>query len=151
MPGSELIGKCVRDLNLRSEGANLLAVERMRDRRRTLLQPTHSFHPEAGDILLLDVIMDQEACNALIEKFGVEELPLSLKNAYFADLSQDIGMTEAIIPAESSLVGKTVRDSRLRTAFSESSVKGHPAWRWPSFSRLRRYLACSSPTPPPQC
>lgn len=114
LAGSDLIGKNLFELNLREEGVNLLAVERIRDRRRTLLRPTRSFCPEEGDILFLDVTMNREASAELIAKHGVEDLPLAPENAYFTDLSQEIGMSEAIVPVESPLVGRTVRDSRLR-------------------------------------
>lgn len=114
LPGSDLIGKYLVDLGLRDEGVNLLAVERVQDRRRTLLSPSRSFCPEAGDILLLDVFLDEGSCIALIKKHGVEELPLDPENSYFTDHTQDIGMSEAIIPVESNLVGRSVRDSRIR-------------------------------------
>jgi di/tricarboxylate transporter len=115
MPGSDLIGKCLAELHLRDEGVNLLAVERVRERRRSLLRPTRTFCPEVGDILFLDVVLDPEACADLIRKHGVEELPLDPENSYFTDLSQDIGMSEAIIPVDSSLVGRSVGDSRIRS------------------------------------
>jgi di/tricarboxylate transporter len=113
-PGSDLIGRSLADLGLRDSGVNLLAVERLTDRRRSLLRPTRSFCPEVGDILFLDVALDPQTCSELIAKHGVEELPLDPENRYFTDLSQDIGMSEAILPADSSLVGRTVRDSRIR-------------------------------------
>jgi di/tricarboxylate transporter len=115
--GSRLIGKSLADLNLRNSGVNVLAVERMVDRRRSLLRPTRSYCPEAGDILFLDVTLDEQTSAELIRKHEVEELPLDPENQYFTDLSQDIGMSEAIIPADSSLVGRTVRDSRIRAEF----------------------------------
>lgn len=115
LPGSNLIGKSLADLGLRSEGVNLLAVEREMDRRPTLIRPSRSYSPKAGDILLMDVTLDQTTCMALIDKHGIEELPLNPENSYFTDLSQDIGMSEAIIPMDSNLVGRTVRDSRIRT------------------------------------
>ncbi len=115
MPGSDLIGKRLAELHLRDEGVNLLAVERVRERRRSLLRPTRTFCPEVGDILFLDVVLDPEACADLIRKHGVEELPLDPENSYFTDLSQDIGMSEAIIPVDSSLVGRSVGDSRIRS------------------------------------
>jgi di/tricarboxylate transporter len=114
MPGSDLIGKSLADLRLRNEGVNLLAVERMGERRRMLLRPTRTFCPEAGDILFLDVIMDAENLADLICKHGVEELPLDPEHTYFTDHSQDIGMSEAIIPVDSNLVGRTIHDSRIR-------------------------------------
>jgi di/tricarboxylate transporter len=114
LPGSNLIGKTLEELDLRHSGVNLLAVERVRDRRRTLLRPGRTFCPQADDVMFLDVTLDKETCAELIRKCGVEELPLDPENAYFRDLSQDLGMSEAIIPADSGLVGRTIRDSRLR-------------------------------------
>lgn len=114
LPESGLIGRSLEELDMRHKGVNLLAVERTRDRRRSLLCPGRSFCPEAGDILFLDVIMDQESSSEMIRRNGVEELPLDPENRYFRDLSQDIGMSEAMVPADSSLVGRTIRDTRLR-------------------------------------
>jgi di/tricarboxylate transporter len=114
LPESGLVGRSLEELDLRHKGVNLLAVERVRDRKRTLLRPGHSFCPEPGDILFLDVLMDEEASSESIRRNGVEELPLDPENRYFKDLSQDIGMSEAMIPADSSLVGRSIRDTRLR-------------------------------------
>ncbi len=114
LPGSDLIGRCLEELSLRDQGVNLLAVERAGERRRTLLRPSRAFCVEAGDIMFLDVALGEQATAELIRKHGVEELPLDPENRYFTDLSQDIGMSEAILPADSGLVGRTVRDSRIR-------------------------------------
>lgn len=114
LPESGLIGRSLEELDLRHKGVNLLAVERVQDRRRTLLCPGRSFCPEAGDILFMDVLMDEEASSEAIRRNGVEELPLDPENRYFKDLSQDIGMSEAIIPADSGLVGRTIRNALLR-------------------------------------
>ena len=114
LPESGLIGRSLEELDLRHKGVNLLAVERVRDRKRSLLCPGSSFCPAEGDILFLDVVIDAETSAELIRKHNVEELPLDPENRYFRDLSQDIGMSEAIIPVDSSLVGRTIRDTRLR-------------------------------------
>ncbi len=113
-PGSPLIGKSLGELNLRGTGVNLLAAERIQERKKALVCPDQNFCPAPGDILFLDVDMDPAASSALVKKYEVEDLPLDPDNAYFTDLSQDIGMSEAIIPADSGLIGKTVRDSRIR-------------------------------------
>ncbi len=113
-PGSPLIGRSLAELNLRGTGVNLLAVERIQERRKALLSPDQNFCPASGDILFLDVDMDPAESSALIQKYDLEDLPLDPENAYFTDLSQNIGMSEAIIPADSGLLGKTVRDSRIR-------------------------------------
>jgi di/tricarboxylate transporter len=114
LPGSCLIGKSLAELNLREEGINLLAVERVNERRSALFRPTRSYSPDAGDILFLDVAADEKNRAGLIGTYGVETLPLDPENTFFTDHSQDIGMSEAIIPADSSLVGGTLSDSQLR-------------------------------------
>ncbi len=114
MPESRLAGETLETLALRGSGVNLLAVERVRDRRRTLLQPNRSFRPRAGDVLFLDVAPGGEEFSALAQDFGVEELPLDPDSLHFDDLSQDIGMTEAVVTADSNLVGRSIRDSRIR-------------------------------------
>lgn len=113
-PGSSLIGKSIGDLNLRGTGVNLLAAERILDRRKSLVRPDRNFCPESGDILFLDVEMDPVTSSELIKKYELEDLALDPDHVYFTDLSQEIGMSEAIIPVDSGLLGKTVRDSRIR-------------------------------------
>jgi di/tricarboxylate transporter len=44
-------------------------------------------------------------------------LPLAGGGRYFTDRSQDIGMVEVIVPAESKLVGQTVLDARMRSEY----------------------------------
>ncbi len=53
-------------------------------------------------------------------ELGLEALPLS--GAYFSDRSQDIGMAEVMVAADSELVGKTVVDARLRTRFGLTAI-----------------------------
>jgi di/tricarboxylate transporter len=113
-PGSPLIGKTLGELNLRGTGANMLAAERIHESKKTLVSPSSNFSPEQGDILFVDVDMDPVKSSELMDRYGLEDLPLDPENVYFTDLSQDIGMSEAIIPADSGLLGKTVRDSRIR-------------------------------------
>jgi len=113
-PGSPLIGKTLGELNLRGTGANMLAAERIQERKKTLVSPSVNFSPEPGDILFVDVDMDPVKSSELMDRYGLEDLPLDPENVYFTDLSQDIGMSEAMIPADSVLLGKTVRDSRIR-------------------------------------
>jgi di/tricarboxylate transporter len=92
-----------------TSGATIVAIER----GRSLLQPTPRTELLAGDILLVDFpAADAADARALVQKLALEELPLS--GAYFTDRSQEIGMAEAILPADSDLVGRTVGESRLR-------------------------------------
>jgi di/tricarboxylate transporter len=113
---SPLIGKPLLDLPLRSFGANLLAIERTRGFSTELLRPAGRSELQADDTLLLDVPAPDIRIEALCERFAVEPLPLE-GGGYFNDLSQDIGMVEVILPADSDLVGQTVLQARVRAAF----------------------------------
>ena len=123
---SPLVGKTLEDLNLReSSGANIVAVERNRKFSREILRPTAKMELQADDILLIDLFAPHGNIEALRQQFALEALPLS--GAYFTDRSQEIGMAEVIVPADSDLVGKTVRRSQvphpLRTDRDRSAAR----------------------------
>jgi di/tricarboxylate transporter len=108
--GSSLIGKSLGELGLRrSTGANLIAVEHS----GKLIQPSSSTELYAGDILFIDLRDRSANVEELLQEYSLEALPLT--GTYFSDLSQEIGMAEVILPASSSLVGKTVEEVDLRT------------------------------------
>src|SRR5262249_9443743 len=65
-----------------------------------------------GDILLIDLFAQGVQVEALLRQYALELLPLS--GAYFTDRSQEIGMAEVIVPADSGLVGETVGQARVR-------------------------------------
>jgi di/tricarboxylate transporter len=115
--GSLLIGKTLGELGLRSKtGANLIAVERS----GKLLQPNVNTELSAGDILFVDLRSPDANIEELLQKYSLEALPLT--GAYFSDLSQEIGMAEVILPATSSVVGKTVAEVDLRSSFGLTLV-----------------------------
>jgi di/tricarboxylate transporter len=106
---SPLAGKTLEELRLRNtSGANLVAIER----NRTLIQPTAKSELRAGDILLVDLFAPDADVETLRQQYALEAMPLS--GVYFTDRSQEIGMAEVIVPADSDLVGKTVADARFR-------------------------------------
>ena len=108
-PQSLLVGKTLEDLRLRkTHGASLVAIERS----GVLIQPTAKTELLANDILLVDLFAESSDVESLRQEFGLHELPLS--GAYFTDRSQEIGMTEVILPADSALVGQTVASTRFR-------------------------------------
>jgi di/tricarboxylate transporter len=116
MDGSPLVGKTLGEQNLRgSSGANVIAVERTRRSSRELIQPTATTELHAGDVLLIDLFAPKFDVAALQRQFSLEEVPLS--GAYFTDRSQEIGMAEVIVPANSELVGKTVVGAEFRTRY----------------------------------
>lgn len=111
-PTSDLVGKRLEDVLMRRNGANLLAIERARS--MNVLRPTGRTELLAGDVLLLDVRTEPEAVAGLLKEYGVEPLSLRGTARYLTDGSQDLGMVEAIVPADSSLIGQTVLQARVR-------------------------------------
>ena len=116
LDGSPLAGKSLNNLNLRgTSGANIVAIERSRKYSGEILWPTAKTELQAGDVLLIDLSASSTDFEALRKQYLLEELPLS--GAYFSDRSQEIGMAEVIVPANSELVGTTLVDVEFRTRF----------------------------------
>ncbi|MDN3279362.1 SLC13 family permease [Frankia sp. RB7] len=116
-PGSPLIGKRLDELPLRSAGVNLLAIERGAGLAASVLRPTAQTELQAGDVLLADVHTSKEGINELWDSLKLEPRLLGELGNYFADHSQEIGAAEVILPAESALVGQTVREARIRSEY----------------------------------
>jgi di/tricarboxylate transporter len=110
--GSPLAGQTLDALGFRKTcGMHVLAIER----RSRLLQPTAKTVLQHDDILFLDLFGTHFDAQALQEKYAVELLPLS--GHYFTDRTQEIGMAELIVTADSELVGTTVTDARFRSKY----------------------------------
>ena len=114
---SPLVGKRLDELPLRSAGVNLLAIERGTGFAAKMLRPTARTELQAGDVLLADVHTSNEGTNALWHSLKLEPLPLSGASNYFVDLAQEIGAAEVILPAESRLIGQTVREAAVRSEY----------------------------------
>jgi di/tricarboxylate transporter len=114
---SPLIGKSLSELRLRkTHGASLLVVER----EGKLIQPEPSTELQAGDVLFIDLFAPDADVSALRYQYALEELPLS--GAYFTDLSQEVGMAEVIVPANSELIGNTVTGADLRSRHGLTAI-----------------------------
>lgn len=113
--GSSLVGKRLDELSLRSAGVNLLAIERGTGFAAKVIPPTAQTELQAGDVLLADVHISNDGANRLWQSLNLEPLPLGEIGNYFTDRSQDIGTAEVILPAESALIGQTVREARIRS------------------------------------
>lgn len=114
MSESPLVGKTLRELDLRhTSGARIVAIERLRRFSREVIGPSANTELQADDILLLDLVGMDLSPETLRQKYGFEELPLS--GDYFTDRSQEIGMAEVMLGANSDLAGKTVVEAQLRT------------------------------------
>jgi di/tricarboxylate transporter len=118
---SPLVGRMVGELKWRETvGANLVAIERKRGRSLDLVQPTAKTELRADDILLIDLFKPDYDIDALLEKTALERMPLS--GAYFTDRSQEIGMVEVILPANSELIGQTAVEAQFRAQYGLSVV-----------------------------
>lgn len=117
LPGSPVAGKRREEVLLRSSGVNLLAIERGSRFGIDLIRPQAKTVLQEGDVLLVDVLVPGLDYEALRQQYGVEELPLEDGGGYFTDRSQEIGMVEVILPADSELIGQTVLQARVRREF----------------------------------
>jgi di/tricarboxylate transporter len=113
---SPLAGKTLEELNLPfSSGVRLVAIERQRKYSREVVCPTAKTELRALDVLFLDLLAPEVNSEGLRQQLGLEEMPLS--GAYFSDRSQEIGMAEVIVPANSDLIGQTVVGAQFRPRF----------------------------------
>jgi di/tricarboxylate transporter len=115
--GSSLVGKRLDELSLRSAGVNLLAIERGTRFAARVIRPTAHTELQADDVLLVDVHMSNIGANEKWRSLMLEPRPLSEIGNYFVDRSQEIGTAEVILPAESTLIGLTVREARIRSEY----------------------------------
>lgn len=116
-PGSPMAGKRLDQLDLRSSaGINIVAIERHRGFSTEVIRPVAQTEISAGDVLFLDIRGDgAEQVSALRRDLALRELPLS--GRYFNDRSQEIGMAEMMVPANSRLIGRTIVDLAFRSQF----------------------------------
>ncbi len=115
-PDSPLVGKTLEELDLRgSAGVNIIAVEQGGRFASRLVRPKATTRLHAGDTLLIDLFAPTVDIEDVRHRLALERLPLS--GAYFSDQSWEIGMAEAMVPATSELIGKTVVEARFRSLY----------------------------------
>ena len=120
---SPLAGRPLQDLKLRDKGLNILAIERVgRFGVVDLVRPRGQEVLTAGDILLADMQGTDEDTVALFALNRLVELPLAEGSRYFTSRTQQIGMVEALVPAESPLIGQTILQARLRSDFGVTAI-----------------------------
>lgn len=117
LPDSPLADQSIAGSNLREQaGANLVAIQRQQE----LLQPTAKTTLKVGDVLLLDFVAPEDDIESWARDTRLEVLPLT--GGYFTDHTQEIGMAELIVPADSDLVGKNLAQYGFRTQFGISVI-----------------------------
>jgi di/tricarboxylate transporter len=115
--GSPMVGKRLDELSLRAAGVNLLAIERGTGFAAEVLRPTAQTELHVNDVLLADIDTSHDGANECWQSLNLEPRPLGEIGNYFADRSQEIGAAEVILPAESALIGQTVREARIRSEY----------------------------------
>ncbi|MDI9239554.1 SLC13 family permease [Lysobacter sp. LF1] len=112
-PASPLIGRVAADCEgSELAGVHVLAIEQSGLLGRTSLASPIGVPVEAGATLLLDVHDRDVDAGVLFNRQRLESLPL--QGNYFSAYANDIGMAEALVTANSPLVGRTARETRLR-------------------------------------
>jgi len=118
---SPLIGKLLEELDMRkAQGASIIAIERQSKSSRELIPVTGKTELRAGDILLVDLFAPISDAESLQKQYALEPMPLT--GEYFTDHSQQIGMAEVILPANSELIGSTIVRSQFRDQFGLSVI-----------------------------
>ncbi len=114
---SPLAGQTIEQLGVReTQGANLVAIQR----HRKLIQPTSKTELHVGDVLLVDVFVTDADLDRFCAENDLDILPLT--GGHFTDLSQEIGLAELMVTADSELVGKTLTESGFRSRFGLSVI-----------------------------
>ena len=113
LPGSPVIGRPLEQLTLRRQhDFNILAIERDARFGTEFIHPGATTQLQVGDILLVDTLASLQSLEESLRELRLEVLPLS--GAYFSDQSRRIGMAEVAVPPESTLAGRSVRESEFR-------------------------------------
>jgi di/tricarboxylate transporter len=118
---SPLVGRTLDEVDLRgTAGVNIVAVERQRRRRSELFRPTGKTELRANDILLVDLFRPSIDIEAFRRQFVLDAL--AIPGGYFSDRSQDVGMAEVMVGADSELIGKTVVEAKVRTRLGLTAI-----------------------------
>jgi len=121
-PASSLAGKSCGDIMGRIPGVYMLAIERGSGLSLKVLRPDPHTVIEVGDVLLVDAEVSQAELEKLRAAFALEARPLTEGRDYFADRSQDIGMVEVILPAESAFIGLTIEEAQFRSRYGLTAI-----------------------------
>jgi di/tricarboxylate transporter len=113
-PESSLLGRRLEELSLRAAGVNIVAIVRELRLGTEMIRPVAQTELQADDVLLIDVLAPNVEIETLRRNFSLDALPLGDDGGYFTDARHEIGMVEAIVPAETELIGRTVLEARVR-------------------------------------
>jgi di/tricarboxylate transporter len=115
-------GRTLQDLALRERHQlNVIGVSRRARFETEVLSPGAQMELRPGDVLLVDGgASDATALTAAARDLGLIES--HLHENFFTDGSRQVALAELLVPPESNLIGKTVRDGRFRSRFDVNVV-----------------------------
>ncbi|MGE6108880.1 SLC13 family permease [Aeromonas sobria] len=120
-PGSPLIGHTLDALQLRARyGANIIGVERWRKFRRVMVSVSGISEFQARDVLLIDMADPEVDIRTFCSEAMLE--PMILRGDYFSDQAREVGLAEVSLIPESSLLGKSLRETAFRNQYGLSVV-----------------------------
>ncbi|MGY3866453.1 SLC13 family permease [Aeromonas bivalvium] len=120
-PGSPLIGHTLDALQLRARyGANVIGVERWRKFRRVMVSVSGISEFQARDVLLIDMADPEVDIRTFCREAMLE--PMILRGEYFSDQAREVGLAEVSLIPESSLLGKSLRETAFRSQYGLSVV-----------------------------
>ncbi|MFS7192372.1 SLC13 family permease [Serratia proteamaculans] len=119
--GSPLVGLSLDELHLRARyGANVVGIERWKRFRRVMVSASGSTELREGDVLLLDMSDSQVDLREFCSEQQLE--PMVLRGDYFSEQSRNVGMAEVSLIPDSTLLGKSLRESAFRSRYDLNVV-----------------------------
>lgn len=119
--GSPLAGHSLDELHLRARyGANVVGIERWKRFRRVMVSASGSTELREGDVLLLDMSDSQVDLREFCSEQQLE--PMVLRGDYFSEQSRNVGMAEVSLIPDSTLLGKSLRESAFRSRYDLNVV-----------------------------
>nr|WP_280921296.1 SLC13 family permease [Serratia sp. PL17] len=119
--GSPLVGRSLDEVHLRARyGANVVGIERWKRFRRVMVSASGSTELREGDVLLLDMSDSQVDLREFCSEQQLE--PMVLRGDYFSEQSRNVGMAEVSLIPDSTLLGKSLRESAFRSRYDLNVV-----------------------------
>jgi len=114
---SSLIGKTMEGSDLREVlGVNIIAIQR----HHKLIPPTARTDFHKNDIIFVELLSSPSDFESRVNSLNLEILPLT--GNHFTDFSQEMGMAEVIVTADSAFLDKTIIESKLRSKLNLSVI-----------------------------
>lgn len=114
---SSLIGKTMEVSDLRQLlGVNIIAIQR----HNKLIPPSAKTYFHKSDKIFVELLSSPGDFDLQVDALHLQILPLT--GDHFTDFSQEMGMAEVIVTADSAFLDKTIIESKLRSKLNLSVI-----------------------------